>query len=450
MTSLSPVGALSLGLGCAVILAACSDADETRDETPSVNVPWDEVTTETQTTDPLVVVVAAVEALDEHWQAIARSTEEGPLLRGGVRAGDMTAKDEAARCGDRVIAPEELANNALYCPADDSMVLDVEGLGRTTLVRHGVIGMALVTAHEVGHALQSRTGSNLDPLVAELQADCWAGEFAASIAEARIPGWTASRTEMALPARALLELRDEPGTAPDDIGAHGTGLDRLSAFLDGFEGGPDRCLEYSTEPPVVTGVRFVDADQSITGGRLPLSELVLVARRDLDAHYSRVATGIGLTWRPTVRIEMVDGTGCEGAARSATVQFCGDDVVIAQREDLEALASTGDGAVMAELARGWTMEAALRWPATFESSTATAECLVGFWLGSHHPGARSAAEYPYVLAPSALDEVVDAMLEDSARTDPLARLAALLDGFHGGRKACETPPPVTSTTKEEP
>ena len=61
-------------------------------------------------------------------------------------------------CGGSGTTPyKDVANNAFYCPAGDFLAWDAQGLIPTIQRQFGDFAVALVAAHEIGHAIQQRT-----------------------------------------------------------------------------------------------------------------------------------------------------------------------------------------------------------------------------------------------------------------------------------------------------
>jgi predicted metalloprotease len=83
------------------------------------------------------------------------------------------------RCGRQQAPPK----NAFYCPAGDFIAWDESGLLIPYYVSSGDFAAAFVLAHEFGHAVQARLPKR-EPLgvLNELQADCFAGAWAAGVA----------------------------------------------------------------------------------------------------------------------------------------------------------------------------------------------------------------------------------------------------------------------------
>ena len=104
-------------------------------------------------------------------------------------------------------------------------------------------------AHEWGHAIQARVGFETSETVyMEQQADCFAGAWAAHIAQ----NGRMAESDLDSALAGLLGLRDPSGIDGSQDGAHGNGFDRVRAFQDGFEGGASTCANYAKNPPTIT------------------------------------------------------------------------------------------------------------------------------------------------------------------------------------------------------
>ncbi|MCW2681324.1 MAG: LpqM protein [Frankiales bacterium] len=173
-------------------------------------------------------------SLDEYWsQALPEAF--------GVRYSSPSRyvyyrPEESAgpRCGSER-AP---AKNAFYCPAGDFIAWDESGLLIPYYVGSGDFAAAFVLAHEFGHAMQARLPER-EPLgvLNELQADCFAGAWAAHVAgQGMLEAGDLDEATL-----AVFTARDVPGTKFTDPRAHGSGFERTRAFADGYESGPGRC-----------------------------------------------------------------------------------------------------------------------------------------------------------------------------------------------------------------
>lgn len=148
--------------------------------------------------------------------------------------------------------PSELAGNAAYCPRTDVIAWDRVGLLPTAEKYFGNLAINAVLAHEYGHAIQHESGlasEDTPVLVSEQQADCFAGVYLRWVAEGASPRFFMNTTDALDKVLAgAIALRDRPlsfnpfGLSPTDD-QHGTALDRVSAFQEGFDQGAARCVQ---------------------------------------------------------------------------------------------------------------------------------------------------------------------------------------------------------------
>lgn len=143
-------------------------------------------------------------------------------------------------CGVAVADPADGADGAVspafYCPQDQTVYLAAGWLYREIYRRFGDLAAAVVVAHEWAHHVQGLR--ELEPptvMVAELQADCWAGVWV-NDADARDlldPG------DLQGAGEALYALGDYAYRAPDH---HGTPRQRQRALDVGYRSGnPAQC-----------------------------------------------------------------------------------------------------------------------------------------------------------------------------------------------------------------
>lgn len=133
---------------------------------------------------------------------------------------------------------------AFYCIGDKLIAWDRGQALPVAAEFFGDMGVVGVIAHEYGHALQRMAGliaEGTPVLVAEQQADCFAGVYLRSVAAGQSPRFTLSTGEgLNRVLAGVIYLRD-PLTADAAGDPHGSALDRISAFQMGFSGGADQC-----------------------------------------------------------------------------------------------------------------------------------------------------------------------------------------------------------------
>lgn len=174
--------------------------------------------------------------LDRWWAA--QIAEHSQSWRWIPVAGRLTDGDDGVRCdGEEVLPDDDLVDNAWAAMCDEGPVVAFD----PGTFRGSDIALQVILAHEWGHVGQG-TDRRLDEIVVdpaapyaetELQADCYAGAWAAT-------GMSADDREL-----AVLELRaigDPPDVPQDDPDGHGTADEREAAFRLGVQGGVTACL----------------------------------------------------------------------------------------------------------------------------------------------------------------------------------------------------------------
>jgi predicted metalloprotease len=137
---------------------------------------------------------------------------------------------------------------AFYCVSDETIYYSA---AFRTLIEEqiGDFAWVIVVAHEWGHHIQVQLGFDLGvgpdragavtPIDLEHQADCLAGAYAI---DAEMTGWLdPGDIDEAL---TMTEISgDPPGLAWNDPRAHGTGDERVDAFLTGYARGRRGCCD---------------------------------------------------------------------------------------------------------------------------------------------------------------------------------------------------------------
>ena len=188
----------------------------------------------TTTAAPPRDVAAIVADLNAYWTA--RDADLG-FTYSPVPANRVGSPRDGVTCDGRPIDRAEVEGNAFVDPECREGILvayDPAYIG-SSLVR-----AEATMAHEWGHVVQAQA-RELDlsedaeglPIDAELQADCFAGAWAA---ERAVSDLTALRRDTA-------RAGDPHHVDLEDPDAHGTPQERATAFDVGVEGGPAACVD---------------------------------------------------------------------------------------------------------------------------------------------------------------------------------------------------------------
>jgi uncharacterized protein len=159
------------------------------------------------------------------------------------------------------------ASGPFYCPGDQKVYIDLSFYRQlaTEFGAPGDFARAYVIAHEVGHHVQNllgitdqadqaeqqagRIGANHVSVEVELQADCFAGVWAAQANKARKilePGDLEQGLKAASSVGDDTLQKREQGTVVPDSFTHGTSAQRVGWFRRGFDSGKiDSCDTFS-------------------------------------------------------------------------------------------------------------------------------------------------------------------------------------------------------------
>ncbi|TDP97585.1 neutral zinc metallopeptidase [Labedaea rhizosphaerae] len=364
-------------------------------------------------------------------------------IDGGFYSVDTADPDaEAPPCTDK---PSDVEGNAFYCPTADIVAWDRAALLPVLKERFGDVAIMVVFSHEIGHAVQRRSGLTLekqqaDPqkyptILIESMADCYAGSFVRWVSDGHAPHLQISKEQLDSAMESLIVFRDPVGTSQTDEGAHGDAFDRVSAFQDGFTGGPKLCSQMTVANHKFTQTAFLRESDQATGGNMPFNDLVTQMAPNLDAYFGAVVGQLGKQWpKPTVKPS--DNTPACGDAQGP-VAFCPstDEIDVDATDELRGLhTSIGDYATGTLLASRYglaTLSAAGK-PTNGEQAQHQVLCLAGSYTGAllDTPG-------QFTLSPGDLDEAVQVLLEvDYAGRDDTGKAMATgfdrIDAFRTG------------------
>jgi predicted metalloprotease len=371
-------------------------------------------------------------------------------LTGGVFSVDTaSARGAAPPCAEQ---PSDVEGNAFYCPSKDSVAWDRSALLPVLRAQFGDAAVVVVLAHEMGHAVQSRTSPTADmarkdpdrypTILIETMADCYSGAFVRSVVDGKSPHLRITSAQLDKAIGALATFRDPVGTSSAEDGAHGDAFDRVSAFQDGYQQGAKLCAGMSVANRQFTQRTFTSLTDKARGGNIPLPDLVKAMEPDLNAYFGGLA---GSRWSAPKLTQSDGPASCSSGGDQGPVAFCPDAkaVLLATKGTIAALvASIGDYAAGTLLATRYALAArsALGKPVDSGDAGQSAICLAGAYTAS-----VPARNLTLRLSPGDLDKSVGVLLAydygsrntaGTAVPTGFARVLAFRAGFTGGAKSC--------------
>jgi predicted metalloprotease len=340
-------------------------------------------------------------------------------LDGGFFSVDTNGSGAPPPCTADV---KDVEGNAYYCPTVDAIAWDRAALLPVLREHYGDASVAVVLAHEMGHAVQQRAGLGVDdpPVRLEAIADCYSGSFIRWVVDGRSEHLRIEPAQLDNAMRAITVFRDPVSTNSTD--AHGTAFDRVSAFQSGFLEGPRRCAEVTE-----TAVAAPLPDDP----NAPLNEALRTA--EVSGYFGDLVAQHGGQWTPPV---VHDVPGCPEA--TGPMAFCAQPptVVVDRAALAEPHQDIGDQAVTTLLASRFALAALTKLgrPTTGADGGKQITCLTGAYTGAQHG-----------LSAGDLDEAVeivlgsDAVSRDAHGANSLTgfdRIAAFRTGVLGGASAC--------------
>ncbi|GAB3276600.1 neutral zinc metallopeptidase [Parasphingorhabdus pacifica] len=344
-------------------------------------------------------------------------------LDGGFFSVDTTSPGSAPPCSTSTSTVE---GNAYYCASVDAIAWDRTALLPVLRERYGETAVAIVLAHEIGHAVQQRSGTDRGkPARIEASADCHAGAFTRWVADGNSARLHITEPQLDDALRALIVFRDPITSGQSATDAHGTAFDRVTAFQDGYRHGPGTCSDVAAANPRPTGDETERAQ--------------LDAAHDIDSYFAEIVERVGGHWQTPG----IDPSSTTCPARP--VAYCARPPAITV--DRGRLAETnydiGDQAGPTLLASRFALAALadLNQPTIGPTAGERATCLTGSYTAS-----RAGS-----LSPGDLDETISVLLSsDQASRDGeganelsgFDRVTAFRAGYGGGHRACGIPTPT--------
>ncbi len=347
--------------------------------------------------------------------------------------------------------PSDIRGNAFYCPARDIVAWDRKILLPQLQERFGDFLVAMVLAHEWGHAIQKRTTLPSDhTIVVETQADCYAGAFTAWALKGNAPHFEITRLDLDRALSGFLLFRDPLGSNASDRQAHGSGFDRVSAFQDGYEQGVPFCAKFNDDR-TFTQVGFLDPKDEQQQGNLPLAQTLDQGPKDVDAYWKASYQKLyGQPWKPLAGVKPFADANRPRCAGQPVLdaQYCAaDDTIYYDTDALSKVYQQASGDFgpisLVAIAYGQAVRERRGESAATdsESTLLSAICATGGYardaFGQRDPARLS-------LSPGDLDEAIRALLDAAGSSDftnvhtttGFDRVQAFRDGFNSA-KSCK-------------
>lgn len=225
-------------LALCATLAACGDLDDQTTEGAEVVVlsPTQQAAYDQMVSRLVSPTLPGASELDLYWRGEMAALRPGQAFNGIDAVTAYEGTGSATDCGELEVG------NAFYCPTDESIAFD-DNLLRTLFRDLGAGGPTLILAHEYGHHISKGLGFPEFSVQAELQADCFAGQFMGSALDRGTIGY-----DGLLGAGAGLFVVGDKNYSSSQWFApnvHGPYWVRARAFLDGATGGYDYCGGYA-------------------------------------------------------------------------------------------------------------------------------------------------------------------------------------------------------------
>lgn len=371
-------------------------------------------------------------------------------------------------------SPGFIIDNAAYCLKDDSIVWDRSPLhlfGRLSQ-HYGPLVIALVFAHEFGHAISARLGifkSNPRTIDTESQADCAAGAWAASLLQHQDPHFrnvTSRDIDDAL--EGFLNGRDKTVGLIQEL-SHGNGFDRLSAVADGLDRGVTYCYSKNYFDRTFTERPYASPQDYASGGNEPLglaSKPNNFLAKDLNRFFTQAAKSVGKTFTPLTLRPTADPQ-CPGSPSAQllycpannTVQFTPQFAKNAYYSlpDVEIEPSSGNAILLfdqpADFALGEMY--AMAWGLAVrhqlygkslddQQAITAAVCYTGAYAKNVNVASDPSGTKLLTLSPADLDEALSALLDRQLQqrsfglraTTGLDRVQAFVRGYGRGLRGC--------------
>ncbi len=364
-----------------------------------------------------------------------------------------TSTSKIPRCGPGRVRYKDVAENAFYCNAGKFVAYDDENLFPQLDQEFGDFTIALTLAHEWGHAVQDQAGLSGPTIALEQQADCFAGAWVRSVGDGASQRLSLNEGNLDTGLAGFLTFRDPPGSDPTSEGAHGSAFDRVSAFQEGFDNGPERCADFETNPPTLTDIPFTDQSDFDRGGDLPYRQVIPTTAEDLDTYWSGLLSSYRSVehitpFDPDHALPVCDGQELPRSQAVNGIAYCGETRTIAFDRRLlpDVYERSGDFGVAVVIAAEWAVAMQQDQDVTGDRKRLELQqsCFTGSWAGDVVRGGHNPNGDGLTLSAGDLDEAIQSFLifrdtdKISAGTGATAfeNVDAFRLGFFQGEGAC--------------
>lgn len=378
-----------------------------------------------------------IESLDAMWSTVLPEVYDEPYepLAGGVFA--YRSDTVIPACGGIRYPYRMVQDNAFYCPDEDLVAWDDEGLFPDLADAHGELILAIVLAHEWGHAIQQRVDalSWVDTLTSEQQADCFAGAWLGQLDAVKDPELVALRDSQLDAALAgFVEFRDLVGFAGPVLGSHGTAFDRIRALQQGVTEGAAACATYTDVDLPLVGFSYRNLTELWRGGDVDLDTSISTTVTELERFAAASGSGPEVVVGGRRNLFCAEPSDPFGSTFSLAVDICLDGRGAVSWSTLrltDTYERFGDFAPATLIALGWSAVAVQQetpdaTPLELQISSA---CLTGRWAGTlidlDDPKAS-------LLSPGDLDEAVQVLLSVAGDSGGPADGFSLVAAFRSG------------------
>jgi predicted metalloprotease len=266
------------------------------------------------------LAIQAVSDIEQFWDGAYRA----PLV-GNFQAATALVSWDSKEYSTREFCRNDTHDlvNAMYCWEDNDIGWDRGALLPTLRKKFGDMSIPLVLGHEYGHAVQRRAqlaGPATPSLVAEQQADCFAGVYMRWVAEGKSPRFTISTGDGLNDVLAtMISLRDPlPYAGQSDPGfdGHGSAFERISAFQSGFTDGAAACASIDKEQIKRRRGDLPTALTHASTGELPVSE------ESVTAIVAAMTRAFSPANPPKLSFDSSSARSCADARGSPPASYC--------------------------------------------------------------------------------------------------------------------------------